>query len=144
MVSGTAGANVAVTVYFHRAYVAGSTPKTTTASASGAWSVVYSAVDDFSYYAQVGTSTSASVLTRIDPNVSGTNRTIRRGTTYTISGRSGTQSLVNVHVGPAVYVVRTDAFGTWRYTFVVTRTVAVFANRSEHNIHTAGITIYAG
>ena len=143
VVSGTAPAGSAVTVYFHRAFVAGFTPKPATASSSGAWSVVYSATDDFSYYAQVGTSKSGTVLTRIDPNVSGTNRTVRRGTVITVSGHSGNGSLVNVHVGSAVHVVRTSSTGVWTYTFKVLGTVAIFANRNEHNVHTAGITVFA-
>ena len=100
-------------------------------------------MDDFAYYAQVGTTKTNQFFTRLDPSVSGINRSVAKGTRTTVSGRSGSYSVVNVHVGPSVFRVRTNSTGTWSYSFVVTRTVDVWGNRNEHAIHTPGIIITA-
>jgi hypothetical protein len=128
-VAGTAPAGAPVGVWFQKAGTSTYTLRRgLTASSAGAWSTTYVAGDDYRIYATSGTGKTAPVLIQVAPTISGAaTRTVRKGSTATITGTGIPGRVVTLHMHKAgtastdYSVLRTAMIrstGTWSLSYV--------------------------
>lgn len=123
-VTGAAPPGSTVLLYFKRRGSTSTSPgaqpgftlqRTLAVGGDGRFATTYPAGDDHRYYAQVGSSTSADVLTQVQPTFAGpSTRVVRPGSAVTISGRGmpGTRLDLRFVRGTTVDVVRSVTVGS--------------------------------
>ncbi len=137
--SGSAGPNAVVNVWFHKFYTDAYTNRRTLhANGSGQWSTTYQANDDYRYYATSGGRTSTHGLTQVKPFTNGP-ATVRRGSTVTIVGT--TRPNMKLHVWFKTkdvpgYVVRRTLHATnggrWTTTYVANTDYRYYATNTAN------------
>jgi hypothetical protein len=139
-ITGHAPAGSTVAVWFHHPRVAGYQQlRSVQADGNGVWSTSFKPNDDFRYYAQVGTTLSATVLEQLTPSVSGAaTRVVKKGHTVVLSGHGAPHSSVLLHFHKAgtpasdfslVRSVHVQANGVWSRPVVVSVDYRVYASR---------------
>ena len=139
-ITGTAPAGATVAVFFHRAGETGFVQRRALqADPAGVFSTTYQANNDYRYYAQVGSATSAGVLTQASPTLTGpAARTAARGSTIVLGGRAAPNSQVALHFHRAgtpaadystIRTVTATSTGSWSRPVTLTVDYRYYANR---------------
>ena len=147
-ITGTAPAGSAVKVYFHQRDQVGYVLRaSTTSTAQGTFRTSYIARDDNRYYAQVGSTVSAGVLTQVAPTVAGPlSRVVRTGSTVVLRGLGVAGSTVLVHFHKAgaapddystVRSIAVGADGVWTRSYVGSMDYRLFVTSTTNGIATA-------
>ena len=146
-ISGRAPAGSTVAIYFHRAGVAGYVQRRTLqADSNGVFQTTFAPNDDYRYYAQVGTRTSASVLVQATPSIVGApTRTAAKTATIVLVGHGAPHTTVLLHFHKAgtagtdyslLRAVHVDANGVWTKPVAVSVDYRVYASRGTLHPYT--------
>jgi hypothetical protein len=120
-ISGTAPAGATVGIFFAgRGVTTFEQRRSLLVGTDGKFSTSYIATDDMRYYAAIGTSRSATVLTLLVPTVDGPlTRTVKKNASYTITGTGAPRTTITIHFHNA---------GEPANSYSILRTVSVASN----------------
>lgn len=127
--------------------------QTLTASTSGRFSTTYIAGDDYRYYAQVGSTVSAGVLTQAAPTLAGPlGRVVKKNSTVVLKGTGVAGSTVRLHFHKAgteatdysiVRDVVVASNGTWNRPYVALVDYRLFASSTLNATTTSTYLVQA-